>query len=83
MQFIFKGPSRDRKDITGVRFVPSQNGPIYILQHPLWEISQGTDFEPDESEEEYKNRKAIEGEVSFNKMNNLYVAGIDGIDLGQ
>jgi hypothetical protein len=24
----------------------------------------------------------MEGNVSFNKMNNLYVAGIDGIDIG-
>jgi hypothetical protein len=48
----------------------------------LWEISYGNDFEPDESESEYKDRKEMEGNVSFNKMNNLYVAGIDGIDLG-
>jgi hypothetical protein len=40
------------------------------------------DKEPDESDEEYKERKEIEENVSFNKMNNLYVAGIDGIDLG-
>jgi len=40
------------------------------------------DREPDETEEEYKDRKELEGGVSFNKMSNLYVAGIDGIDLG-
>ena len=82
-KFNYSNPNHKRETITGVQFIPKSDGPIYILQHPLWEISQGTDFEPDESEEEYKNRKAIEGEVSFNKMNNLYVAGIDGIDLGQ
>jgi len=43
----------------------------------------GEDREPDESDDEYKNRKEIEGEVTFSKMSNLYVAGIDGIDLGQ
>jgi hypothetical protein len=48
----------------------------------LWEINTGQDKEPDESEEEYKNRKELEGNVTFNKMSNLYVAGIDGIDLG-
>jgi len=42
----------------------------------------GMDKEPDESDEEYKDRKELEGQVSFNKMSNLYVAGIDGIDLG-
>jgi hypothetical protein len=56
---------------------------VYILQHPLWEITQGEDKEPNESEDEYKTRKELEGAVTFSKMNNLYVAGIDGIDLGQ
>ena len=82
-KFNYSNPNHKRETITGVQFIPKKDGPIYILQHPLWEMQQGTDFEPDESEEEYKNRKEIEGGVSFNKMNNLYVAGIDGIDLGQ
>ena len=82
-KFNYNNPNHKRESITGVQFIPRQDGPIYILQHPLWEISQGTDYEPDESEEEYKARKELEGSVSFNKMSNLYVAGIDGIDLGQ
>jgi hypothetical protein len=55
MQFIFKGPSRDRKDISGVRFVPSPSGPVHILQPPLWEITNQK--EPGESIEEYEERK--------------------------
>lgn len=82
-KFNYSNPSHKRETITGVQFIPKPDGPVYILQHPLWEISQGNDFEPDESEEEYKDRKEIEGKVSFSKMSNLYVAGIDGIDLGQ
>lgn len=84
MRFNFaKGGERGRDQIIGVRFEPHPNGPVYILQKPLWEISTGQDMEPGESEEEYKDRKGIEEQVSFSKMNNLYVAGIDGIDLGQ
>lgn len=82
-KFNYSNPNHKRESITGVQFIPKKDGPIYILQHPLWEIAQGNDFEPNESEEEYSARKEIEGKVSFNKMNNLYVAGIDGIDLGQ
>ena len=82
-KFNYSNPSHKRESITGVQFIPRADGPVYILQHPLWEISQGTDYEPDESEEEYKARKELEGQTSFNKMSNLYVAGIDGIDLGQ
>ena len=82
-KFNYNNPNHKRESITGVQFIPKPDGPIYILQHPLWEISTGNDIEPDESNEEYKDRKELEGAVSFNKMSNLYVAGIDGIDLGQ
>ena len=82
-RFLYSNPNHKRETITGVQFIPRPDGPVYILQHPLWEIGRGNDFEPDESEEEYKARKELEGETTFSKMSNLYVAGIDGIDLGQ
>lgn len=59
MEFIYNGPERERKNIIGVRFKPHPTGPVYILEHPLWEK---------ESQE---------------KIHNLYVSGIDGIDIGQ
>lgn len=83
MEFIYSDPNHKRDSISGVRFKPHPNGPVFILQHPLWEISNGQDIEPGESEIEYSERKQIEEQISYNKMNNLYVAGIDGIDLGQ
>ena len=82
-KFNFANPNKSRDSFVGVQFIPRSDGPVYILQHPLWEIQRGEDFEPDESEEEYQNRKEMEEQVTYNKMNNLYVAGIDGIDLGQ
>lgn len=82
MEFVYSNPNHKRETITGVRFKPHPNGPIHILQHPLWEI-RNNDREPGETEEEYADRKALEEQPSFNKMNHLYVAGLDGIDLGQ
>lgn len=58
MEFTYSNPDRKRESITGVRFKPHPNGPVYILEHPI---------EDD----------------SHDKINNLYVAGIDGIDIGQ
>ena len=58
MEFIYSGPERKRELITGVRFKPNPNGPVRILEHPLWE--DGSPI-----------------------IQNLYVAGIDGIDIGQ
>ena len=82
MQFTYSGPGRTRKDISGVKFVPKADGPVYILQPPLWEISE--DREPGETEEMYRERKQLEENQSFSsKISNLYVSGIDGIDIGQ
>lgn len=82
-KFNYNNPNHKRESITGVQFVPKKDGPVYILQHPLWEIASGQDLEPDETIEEYNSRKEIEGKTTISKMNGLYVAGIDGIDLGQ
>jgi len=57
MEFIYSGPERKRENITGVRFKPNPNGPVRILEHPLWEDDSPI-------------------------IQNLYVAGIDGIDIG-
>ena len=57
MEFTYNNPDRKRENITGVKFKPNPNGPIYILENPV---------EDD----------------SHDKINNLYVAGIDGIDIG-
>lgn len=82
MQFTYSGPGRTRKDISGVKFVPRADGPVYILQPPLWEISE--DREPGETDEMYRERKQLEENQSFSsKISNLYVSGIDGIDIGQ
>jgi hypothetical protein len=41
MRFKFSKGERSRDSIIGVRFEPNPTGPIYIVQEPLWEISQG------------------------------------------
>ncbi len=80
LEFTYKGPRREREYINGVKFIPKADGPIHILQRPLWEIS--IDKEPGETEEMYRERKELEEEDYSRKIANLYVGGIDGIDIG-
>ena len=77
MQFTYKFGDRKRENITGVQFVPRIGGPVKILQEPLWELSDQRDpgMFGDEAD------KSID-EVISQKINNLYVGGIDGIDIG-
>lgn len=82
MQFTYNGPNRNRNNITGVRFIPKADGPVHILQPPLWELTE--DREPGETKEMYEERLQLEKnqERISSKISNLYVAGIDGIDMG-
>jgi len=60
--------------------MPNPNGKVKILEHPVW-----SDLYKEQME--YLRKKAEEEGEEFNapvykEMNNLYVAGIDGIDIG-
>ena len=81
MQFTFSGSGRERKDITGVRFIPNPNGSVCVLQPPLWEMTTNQ-REPGESAEEFEERIKQGDDLVVDKINNLYVGGIDGIDIG-
>ena len=72
LKFIFKTQHGNKQDmcnnIADVQWLPSNTGNIHIIQHPLWTISQN---------DEKGNS------ISYKEMKNLYVAGIDSIDIGQ
>ena len=70
LQFLYKSGSDHTKsqNITGVRWVPGNNGLVHILEHPIWTFRH----EDDEG-----------NTISYEKKKNLYIAGIDGIDIGQ
>lgn len=68
-QFIYKrGNERTASNVEDVKWVPGDSGKVHIIEHPLWHI---------QSEDEDGNP------VSFKEMSNLYIAGIDSIDIGQ
>lgn len=71
IEFQFQaGAKKDYNHVTGYRWIPCQDGPIKILEHPRWsEIYQNS--LPENSREEV-----------YREMRDMYVAGIDGIDIG-
>jgi hypothetical protein len=72
LQFIYKDKSKaDFKNIVGVRWIDDPEGPVYVAEKPLWE-EQHTEI--GENGEEVK--------MSYKEMSDLYVAGIDAIDIG-
>lgn len=67
LEYIFKNGQHSRENITGLRWIKNNTGDIQIIEHPIW-----TQVSYDEDGNELK----------YEKMNGLYVAGIDSIDLG-
>ena len=81
LSYIYSTNSnRDLKSVTGYRWEPNVRGKVHILEHPVWS-------------NEYRAQKAKQQEETFmgeepeekhyEPMRNLYVAGIDSIDIGQ
>ena len=67
LEYIFKNGQHSRENITGLRWIKNNTGDVQIIEHPIW-----TQVSYDEDGNELK----------YEKMNGLYVAGIDSIDLG-
>lgn len=86
LQFIWKsGDHSNYKNIAGVRWIADPKGPICIIEHPMWEQQYARDRKKQlqkEAEREGVTPDIEEVEVR-ELMKNLYVAGIDSIDIGQ
>ena len=67
LEYIFKNGQHSRENITGLRWIKNNTGDIQIIEHPIW---TQTSYDEDGNE------------LKYEKMNGLYVAGIDSIDLG-
>lgn len=71
IEYLYKDNKHIYQNITGFKWVPNQGSNIKILEHPLWTLLPKTDEE---------------GKVIWfppeHKIDNLYVMGVDGIDIG-
>ncbi len=72
IEYTYKGNSHQEQNINGFKWIPNQNSKIQILEHPLWTLP---------------SKKDEDGKIIWNppadKIRDLYVIGIDGIDIGK
>lgn len=71
IEYLYKNNHHTQENITGFKWIPNNTAPIKILEHPLWTL------EP---------RKDEDGNMWYppkEPVRNLYVIGIDGIDIGK
>ena len=70
LEYSFKDGKHAEENINGFKWIPNVNGKIKILEHPLWTLPV---------------KKDEDGNVVWtppDRIKNLYVIGIDGIDIG-
>lgn len=71
LEYKYKEGAHIESNIDGFKWIPNQKSQLRILEHPIWTLQE---------------KKDEEGKVIWRppseKINNLYVIGIDGIDIG-
>ena len=71
LEYKYKDGAHIEQNLDGFKWIPNPNGKIKILEHPLWTL-------PEKRDEE--------GNVIWRppeRIRDLYVIGIDGIDIGK
>lgn len=72
IEYLYKNNNHSPENITGFRWIPNNNSHIQILEHPIWTL------EPKKDEKEN-----IIWTPPSEPIRDLYVIGIDGIDIGK
>lgn len=70
LSYIYRSGEHRPENICGFKWEELPGGKIHILEHPVWS-------------DEYKRQMRGQEIADYAEMNNLYIAGVDSIDIGQ
>lgn len=80
IDYIYKNSKHTLENIDGFKWIPNQDGKVQILEHPVWSDLYKEQLQ---KEREKAEREGKEFDMPvYKEMNDLYIAGIDGIDIG-
>lgn len=80
IDYYYKNNKHTLDNIDGFKWIPNPNGKVVIIEHPVWSpiYQEQINLERQKAEEEGR-----EFDIPvYKEMNGLYIAGIDGIDIG-
>lgn len=80
IDYFYKNNKHTQDNIDGFKWIPNNKGKVKILEHPVWSDLYKEQVEKLRQEAEERGEE-FEMPV-YKEMNDLYVAGIDGIDIG-
>ena len=80
LSYIFSDDSRNIDKIMGFSWKPDNSSKLQILEHPLWTQLYRDQLVADQKKHPDRTPDEI---VNYSEMHDLYIAGIDGIDIGK
>lgn len=80
IDYYYKNNKHTLENIDGFKWIPNVNGKVKILEHPVWSDLYKENVEKQRILAEEKGED-FEVQI-YTEMKDLYVAGIDGIDIG-
>ena len=75
LEYIFKTGKQTKENIDGFKWTPNDKSKLQILEHPIWskEFKSSPTYP-------YYDPETIG--TQYKEMKDLYIAGVDGIDIG-
>ena len=80
---IYKNDKCKFKEIENFRWIPDQLSKLQILEHPIWSDLYREQQNKERQKAEAAGKNYEEDTQVYEIMQDLYIAGIDGIDIGQ
>ena len=75
LEYIFKTGKQTKENIDGFKWTPNDKSKLQILEHPIW----SKEFKHSPT---YKFYDPESIGSQYTEMKDLYIAGVDGIDIG-
>lgn len=70
-------------EIDGFKWIPDKASKLQILEHPIWSDSYAEQQNQDKKVAKEEGRAYQETSQVYSVMDGLYIAGVDGIDIGR
>lgn len=81
IDYIYKNGKHTPDNIDGFKWIPNKDGKVLILEHPVWSDEYKRELRKKQLQAEANGEK-LDAKSAYQEMRDLYVAGVDGIDIG-
>lgn len=82
IDYQYKNNERKPENINGYVWRAHKEGKIQILEHPVWSENYKADAIKRKLDSIHNNKELPPETPAYKEMRDLYVAGVDGIDIG-